>query len=115
MPQWLNMVKSIIRKYNSEADIVLWSYNWARQEEKYRIELIDNLPADVSLLATYSRPDIVEFEGVKTMLADYTLSFEGPSNYFLSEAKAAYLYRRPHMGFWSDSLRTVSISVGKTV
>lgn len=88
-PRWLNMVKGIIRKYNPDADIVLWSYNWARQSESARIALIDNLPTDVSLLATYSRPDIIEFDGVKTLLADYTLSFEGPSAYFLSEAKAA--------------------------
>lgn len=88
-PQWLNMVKGIIRKYNPDADIVLWSYNWARQEESARIALIDNLPTDISLLATFSRPDIVEFEGVKSLLADYTLSYEGPSEYFLSEAKAA--------------------------
>ena len=88
-PQWLNMVKGIIRKYSPDADIVLWSYNWARQEESARIALIDNLPTDISLLATFSRPDIVEFEGVKSLLADYTLSYEGPSEYFLSEAKAA--------------------------
>lgn len=88
-PQWLNLVKGIIRKYSPDADIVLWSYNWARQKESARIELIDNLPTDISLLATFSRPDIVEFGGVKTILADYTLSFEGPSAYFLSEAKAA--------------------------
>ena len=89
LPDWINMVKDIIRKYKSDADIVLWSYNWAKQDEKYRIALIDNLPTDISLLATYSRPDIVAFDGVKTFLADYTLSTAGPSNYFLSEAKAA--------------------------
>ena len=89
LPQWLDIVKKIIRKYNPDADIVLWSYNWARQPEEDRIKLIDTLPTDISLLATYSRPDIIEFDGVKTILADYTLSFEGPSKYFLSEAKAA--------------------------
>ena len=27
-PKWLEKLKSIIRKYNPNADLVFWTYNW---------------------------------------------------------------------------------------
>ena len=88
-PQWLNMVKSIIRKRNPDIDIVFWTYNWGKCEENIRIELIDNLPKDISLQATFEMFEDLERDGVKARTTDYSLFFEGPGKYFLSEAKAA--------------------------
>lgn len=88
-PQWLNMVKDIIRKRKPDADIVFWTYNWGKDKESIRLELIDNLPTDISLMATYEMFQDVEIDGVMNRTTDYTLFFEGPGAYFNSEAKRA--------------------------
>jgi len=88
-PEWVNMVKRIIRKRNPDIDIVFWTYNWGKCAEDIRIELIDNLPTDISLQATFEMFENLEREGVSARTTDYTLFFEGPGKYFLSEAKAA--------------------------
>ncbi len=88
-PDWLNLLKKVIRKYNSEADIVFWTYNWGGAPEIDRIKLIESLPEDISLLATFEKSEIYEKNGVMENVSDYTLSLTGPGKCFLSEAKAA--------------------------
>ena len=88
-PIWLNLIKKIIRKYRPDADIVFWSYNWGGQPEEHRVKLIESLPTDISLQATFEAAEPVIYENAKGHCADYTLSFEGYGKYFESEAKAA--------------------------
>lgn len=88
-PVWLNLLKKVIRKHNSEADIVFWTYNWGRQPRDARIRLIENLPTDISLMATFEMFEPYEIEGYREIVADYSLKFEGPGSYFKSEAEAA--------------------------
>ena len=89
-PQYVNMIKKVVRKYNPDADIVLWTYNWGYQPEEARIKMINNLPTDISLLATFEMIEQYQFDnGAVGYCADYTLSFEGPGSYFKSEAIAA--------------------------
>ena len=89
-PQWLNLVKNIIYKYKSDADIVFWTYNWGWAPEKERIELIDSLPTDVSLLVTFEMfQNLPTMYGITERVCDYSVAFEGPGDYFISEAKAA--------------------------
>ena len=87
--KWVNMVKNIIRRVSAEADIVFWSYNWGYAEEEKRIALIDSLPTDISLLVTFEMFEDVERRGVPGRTVDYSIFFEGPGKYFVSEAKAA--------------------------
>ena len=88
-PQWLNCVKNTIRKHKKDADIVFWTYNWGYVNEKERIELIENLPTDITLMATYEMFESYKLGSIKQTVADYSLSFPGPGLYFSSEAKAA--------------------------
>lgn len=88
-PIWLNLLKRIIRKYNSNADIVFWTYNWGSQPEEARVKLIESLPTDVTLQATFEMYEPRHFGEATSHCADYTLSFCGPGKYFESEAKAA--------------------------
>ncbi|MBO4304028.1 MAG: hypothetical protein J6A21_05535 [Lentisphaeria bacterium] len=90
-PKWLNGVKKAVRKYNPDADIVSWSYNWGRQPEKYRRELIKKLPKDVSLLATFEMYEVLpdKFPNHQAYVPDYTITFPGPGKYFSSEADEA--------------------------
>lgn len=88
-PEWMNLIRDVILSRKPDCDIVLWSYNWGYVEEKYRLELIRNLPKDVSLLVTFEMFEDVVREGVTNRTVDYSLFFEGPGKYFISEAKLA--------------------------
>ena len=88
-PQWLNLIKKVVRKYKSDADIVFWTYNWGFRPEEDRIKLIESLPTDITLQATFEMFESRNLDGVTMSCADYTLSFEGYGGYFRSEAIAA--------------------------
>lgn len=86
-PKLISMIKKVVNKYNSDTDIVFWTYNWGYHDKEARIKLINSLPEGITLQATFEM-----FEPVKTgsITADYTISFEGPGEYFKSEAEAAF-------------------------
>jgi len=88
-PDWLNFVKKIIRSKKPDADIVFWTYNWGYVKEELRTELINNLPTDISLQATFEMFEKVERDGVKAITTDYSIFEPGPGHYFTTEAKAA--------------------------
>ncbi|MBE6703201.1 MAG: hypothetical protein E7585_07320 [Ruminococcaceae bacterium] len=88
-PDWLALVKKVIRREKADADIVFWTYNWGKCAEADRIALIDALPTDISLQATFEMFENFKRDGVSSRSIDYTISFPGPGAYFLSEAKAA--------------------------
>ncbi|MBQ7039439.1 MAG: hypothetical protein IJN39_02620, partial [Clostridia bacterium] len=88
-PQWLCLVRDTVRKEKPDADIVFWTYNWGWAPEKERIELINNLPTDISLLVTYEMFEQYKLGNIVEQVSDYSLVFEGPGKYFTSEANAA--------------------------
>jgi hypothetical protein len=89
-PQWLNLLKKVIRRHSPEADIVFWTYNWGYVAEEPRLELLRGLPTDITLLVTFEMFEQIEREGITNVCVDYTLAFEGPGRYFASEAKVAH-------------------------
>ena len=90
-PDWVRAVKAAIDARSKGMEIVFWSYNWGRKPVQPRMELIDNLPQDVTLMATFEmfEPQ-VKRNGLEAPSADYSLSFEGPGRYFASEAERAH-------------------------
>ena len=88
-PKWLERVKTAVYKHNSDADVVFWTYNWGYAPKEDRLNLINALPTDISLLVTYEMFETYPLGNVTERCADYTLSFEGPGKYFVSEAIAA--------------------------
>jgi hypothetical protein len=88
-PQWVGLVRDTVRRHKADADIVFWTYNWGYVEEKYRIELLEHLPTDITLLVTFEMFEKLKTGPVTSTCVDYTLMFEGPGQYFLSEAKKA--------------------------
>jgi len=89
-PQWLNLLKRILRGHNPDLDIVFWTYNWGWAPEEDRVALIHSLPTDISLQATFEMFENIEKGGIMTRCVDYTASFAGPGQYFVSEAEAAH-------------------------
>ena len=86
---WITMVKTVVRKWSPQADIVFWTYNWGYAPKKERLELIASLPTDISLLVTFEMFDQIRHEDVVNPVMDYTISHPGPGKYFKSEAAAA--------------------------
>ena len=84
------MVKKVIRKHKESADIVFWTYNWGWAPKKERIELLNNLPTDISLLVTFEMFQNLQTKyGITERVCDYSVAFEGPGDYFISEAEVA--------------------------
>lgn len=89
-PEWVEVTKKVIRKQKPDAEIVFWTYNWGWAPEKDRIELIDNLPTDITLLVTFEMfQNLPTDYGITERVCDYSVAFAGPGDYFISEAKAA--------------------------
>ena len=107
-PKWLNGVKKAVRKYSPDADIVSWSYNWGRQPEKYRRELIRNMPQDVSHLATFEMYEVLpdKFPNNQAYVPDYTITFPGPGKYFATEADEASKRKLPLYAMTNTGGRT---------
>ena len=89
-PDWVRGVKAAINAKVPEMEIVFWTYNWGRCDREERMTLIDNLPKDVSLMATFEMyQNFTLSNGFKTRVGDYSVAFEGPGDYFRSEAERA--------------------------
>lgn len=85
----VGMIAKVVRKYKEDADIVFWSYNWGDKPEEDRLRLIETLPENITLQATFEMFHKYKIGDITEECADYTLSFAGPGEYFVSEAKAA--------------------------
>ncbi len=88
-PEFLELLKKVIRQHNPEADIVMWSYNWIFAPLEKRVELIERLPKDISFLATYEMGDHYRSGDILEKTSDYTVSKVGPAPRFTAEAQAA--------------------------
>ena len=85
----LELLKKIIRKQKSDADIVFWTYNWAKESVEDRLALINALPTDITLQATFEMGEMLSCENSTIVSADYSLAFVGPGVYFRTEAEVA--------------------------
>ena len=87
-PEWVDMIKKAARKFNPDIDIHFSTYNWGFQDEELRIELIDNLPTDITVGPTWEMFEKRPYRSSVENQSDYSLNFVGPGRYFVSEAVA---------------------------
>ena len=88
-PLLFKMISDIIRKEKPDCDIVMWTYNWGGKDEAARLSLLENMPKDITLEATFEMFMSTKRDGVTIRPDDYSTFFEGPGDYFVSEAKKA--------------------------
>jgi len=86
---WVTLIRDSIRAVEPKADIVLWTYNWGGKPKEARLALINSLPTDISLQVTFEMFEKFDIGGCESLVADYSISFSGPGQYFTSEAEAA--------------------------
>ena len=87
-PAWIEMIKNSAKKYNPNIDIHFSTYNWGFQDENLRIELINNLPTDITVGPTWEMFEQRPYRNSVENQSDYSLNFAGPGKYFESEAIA---------------------------
>ncbi len=87
-PQFSQMIINAVRKYSKDTEILFSTYNWGFAPEEDRIRLIENLPDDLTVLATWDMFHNFRNENSVSNIPDYSLRFIGPGEYFTSEAKA---------------------------
>ena len=89
-PAWVRGVQAAIKAKSPNMEIVFWTYNWGNKPEGPRLELIDGLPKDVSLMVTFEMFQKFRLaSGLESCTRDYSLAFAGPGDYFRSEAARA--------------------------
>lgn len=90
-PDWIRAVQRVVAKHAPEMKIVFWTYNWGWAPAKDRLALVDALPPDTILQATFEMFERQrKRNGLDAPTADYSLSFVGPGSYFRTEAEAAH-------------------------
>ena len=89
-PDWLRAVQRAVAKHAPDMKTVFWTYNWGWAPAADRLALIDKLPQDTILQATFEMFERRTLSnGIDSPTADYSLSFVGPGRYFTTEAEAA--------------------------
>lgn len=87
--EWISLVRDTIRAVKPDADVVFWTYNWGWADEAVRLELLDRLPTDISLLVTFEMFQKFPMGRSFGNVSDYSIYLPGPGEYFISEAKKA--------------------------
>ncbi|MBQ8908119.1 MAG: hypothetical protein IJY71_06005 [Clostridia bacterium] len=88
-PALLSMIARVSRRRCPNLDIVFWSYNWHSAPLEARKKLIESIPKDITLQATFEMGDSEVRDGISHPIADYTLFSVGPGKYFSSEVALA--------------------------
>lgn len=85
----VNMIKNVSRKYNPDADIIFWTYNFSQTPKEERIKLIKSLPTDISLQVTFEKSERYDLDGITEYSTDYSLGCAQYGRVFSEEAAAA--------------------------
>ena len=89
-PAFISYLRDVIRSHKPEAEVIFWTYNWGYVDEELRIKLVEAMPKDIIMMATFEMFEVFDIApGVRENCTDYTLWFIGPGKYFTTESAAA--------------------------
>ena len=89
-PAWFRRVQTALHKVNPNLELVFWAYAFVWQPIENATAFVDVLPKDVTLNVTFEMGGAHEKRnGMKSVVEDYSLSFEGPGGFFQSMAARA--------------------------
>ena len=87
-PEWIELIKKVARRHCPNIQVSFSTYNWGYAPEEDRIALIDKLPTDIQVQATWDMFEQRQMGNTVQDGVDYSLNFVGPGKYFISEAEA---------------------------
>ena len=89
-PAWFRRVQDALHKANPNLELVFWAYAFVWQPIENATAFVDLLPKDVVLNVTFEMGGAHEKRnGMKSVVEDYSLSFEGPGAFFQNMAARA--------------------------
>ncbi|MBR5156612.1 MAG: hypothetical protein IKW59_02480 [Clostridia bacterium] len=88
-PEFVAMIERAIKKHNKNAQLILSTYNWGYAPEEDRFAVIKNLPKEIIIQPTWDMFHQYKLGNSIESISDYSLSFVGPGEYFVSEAELA--------------------------
>ena len=86
--EWVALIHKVAKKHCPNIQLQFSSYNWGYAPEEDRIALIDRLPTDITVQATWDMFEQRQMGNTVQDGVDYSLNFAGPGKYFVSEAEA---------------------------
>lgn len=89
LAQTVNLLKEGMRRANSSAEFVSWTYGHRSWEFNEIKEYVEKAPQDVVIMQNFEENGITEQLGKPRMALDYWLSYVGPSEKYIVSADAA--------------------------
>lgn len=87
-PQFVTMLRDVIRAHNPNTELVFWTYNWGFADKELRQALLRKVPTDITMMATFEMFEEEEVApGIMENIVDYSLYMIGPGKYFVSESE----------------------------
>ena len=85
----VRIIRDSCHKYNPDADIIFWTYNFNASPKEERVRLINALPKDITLQTTFTKSGRYKLKGNVIGVADYSLVSEDPAESVVEEMEAA--------------------------
>ena len=86
--EWIALIHKVAKRHCPNIGLQFSTYNWGYAPEEDRIALIDRLPTDITVQATWDMFEQIPMGNSVQDGVDYSLNFVGPGKYFMSEAEA---------------------------
>ena len=86
--EWVSLIHKVAKRHCPNIQLSFSTYNWGYAPEEDRIALIDRLPTDITVQATWDMFEQRQMGNTVQDGVDYSLNFVGPGKYFISEAEA---------------------------
>ena len=86
--EWIALIHKVAKRHCPNIQLQFSTYNWGYAPVEDRIALIDRLPTDITVQATWDMFEQRQMGNSVQDGVDYSLNFAGPGQYFVSEAEA---------------------------
>jgi hypothetical protein len=80
----IRLVQDGVRSESPTVDVIVWNWSWSYVEADPSPGILKKLPEDIVLMADFERGDSKEILGQVRPIDEYSLSFAGPSQRFMS-------------------------------
>ncbi len=77
--QVIQLMDEGARSVAPDARVIAWDWSWEIVEDDPQKQIIDRLPSSATLMVDFERGTVIERDGIKSTVEEYSLSVTGPS------------------------------------